>query len=54
MARICWRLSLVTAMAFALALGQRVRAATDDDGWTRFRETYRELVETNTTLSQGD
>jgi acetylornithine deacetylase/succinyl-diaminopimelate desuccinylase-like protein len=29
-------------------------AATDDDGWPRFRETYRELVETNTTLSAGD
>ena len=29
-------------------------AAQDDDGWQRFRDTYRELVETNTTLSAGD
>jgi acetylornithine deacetylase/succinyl-diaminopimelate desuccinylase-like protein len=37
-----------------MATGAQVRAATDDDGWPRFRETYRELVETNTTLSVGD
>src|SRR5476649_120354 len=37
-----------------MATGARVCAATDDDGWPRFRETYRELVETNTTLSVGN
>src|SRR5476649_3006733 len=37
-----------------MATGARVCAATDDDGWPRFREIYRELVETNTTLSVGD
>ena len=36
------------------AAGQRAGAAPDEDGWPRFRETYRELVETNTTLSAGD
>lgn len=29
-------------------------ATAGDDGLTRFRETYKELVETNTTLSAGD
>ena len=29
-------------------------AASDDDGLARFRATYKELVETNTTLSAGD
>lgn len=29
-------------------------AYAGDDGLTRFRETYKELVETNTTLSAGD
>ena len=42
------------SLVVLLAMTQRVRAATDDDGWPRFRETYRELVETNTTLSAGD
>ncbi len=46
---------VLTAAALALAsLGQRAGAASDDDGWPRFREIYRELVETNTTLSAGD
>jgi acetylornithine deacetylase/succinyl-diaminopimelate desuccinylase-like protein len=30
------------------------QAATDAEGLQRFREIYRELVETNTTLSAGD
>ena len=46
----------LTAASFIVltAMAQGVRAATDDEGWPRFRETYRELVETNTTLSAGD
>ncbi len=46
----------LTATTFVVlqVMTQRVGAATDDDGWPRFRETYRELVETNTTLSAGD
>ncbi len=31
-----------------------VQAATDPEGLQRFREIYKELVETNTTLSAGD
>lgn len=45
---------LAAAALLLWAMGQRARAAADDDGWPRFRETYRELVETNTTLSAGD
>ena len=43
-------------VATLLAAGQVTYAATngDSDGWPRFRDTYRELVETNTTLSAGD
>jgi acetylornithine deacetylase/succinyl-diaminopimelate desuccinylase-like protein len=49
------RLKLSAAALIAIVtVGQRAGAATDDDGWPRFRETYRELVETNTTLSAGD
>ena len=48
-------LRLTGAALFALlTLGWRTSQAADDDGWPRFRETYRELVETNTTLSVGD
>jgi acetylornithine deacetylase/succinyl-diaminopimelate desuccinylase-like protein len=36
----------------AAAAAASAKAA--DDGLTRFRETYKELVETNTTLSAGD
>lgn len=43
----------VSLLAIAAA-GQCAYAAADEDGWPRFRETYRELVETNTTLSAGD
>ena len=49
-----YALTLTAASLFVLAMAQRVCAATDDDSWPRFRETYRELVETNTTLSAGD
>jgi len=43
-----------TTLIGLLALGSRTGVAADDDGWQRFRDTYRELVETNTTLSAGD
>jgi hypothetical protein len=49
-----YALTLTAASLFVLAMAQRVCAATDEDSWPRFRETYRELVETNTTLSAGD
>jgi acetylornithine deacetylase/succinyl-diaminopimelate desuccinylase-like protein len=39
------------AMVFLAATSH---AKTNDDGLARFRETYKELVETNTTLSAGD
>ncbi len=45
---------LATATLVLAAAGQRAGAAADEYGWPRFRETYRELVETNTTLSVGD
>ncbi len=45
------KLSLVVVAAWAAA---PAAAATGDDGYTRFRSIYRELVETNTTLSAGD
>jgi acetylornithine deacetylase/succinyl-diaminopimelate desuccinylase-like protein len=44
---------LAAAWLVQLAICQPAAAASDD-GWARFRETYRELVETNTTLSAGD
>ena len=47
------RLTAASLLAL-LAAGSCARAAADEDGWARFRETYRELVETNTTLSAGD
>ena len=49
-----YALTRTAASLFLLAMAQRVCAATDEDSWPRFRETYRELVETNTTLSAGD
>jgi acetylornithine deacetylase/succinyl-diaminopimelate desuccinylase-like protein len=48
-----WTAAVAVLIALP-ALGQRAAAATDEDSWPRFRETYRELVETNTTLSAGD
>ena len=45
---------LITVPLFVLvSAGLRVSAASDDDGWPRFRETYKELVETNTAASTG-
>jgi acetylornithine deacetylase/succinyl-diaminopimelate desuccinylase-like protein len=38
----------------ALSAGGAALAASEDTGAARFRETYKELVETNTTLSSGD
>jgi acetylornithine deacetylase/succinyl-diaminopimelate desuccinylase-like protein len=40
--------------ALALLLAGRALAADPDPSYARFRDTYRELVETNTTLSAGD
>jgi len=37
-----------------LCEGVSAQAATDSEGLQRFREIYKELVETNTTLSVGD
>jgi acetylornithine deacetylase/succinyl-diaminopimelate desuccinylase-like protein len=37
-----------------LAVAVAARATTSNEGIARFRETYKELVETNTTLSAGD
>jgi acetylornithine deacetylase/succinyl-diaminopimelate desuccinylase-like protein len=37
-----------------LAVAVVARATSSDEGIARFRETYKELVETNTTLSAGD
>ncbi len=37
-----------------LCEGVPAQAATDSEGLQRFREIYKELVETNTTLSAGD
>jgi acetylornithine deacetylase/succinyl-diaminopimelate desuccinylase-like protein len=45
---------LPAATLVVVAMGQRAGTVADEDGWPRFRETYRELVETNTTLSAGD
>ena len=43
----------ICAIALLAAAGT-AHAKSRDDGITRFRETYKELVETNTTLSAGD
>jgi acetylornithine deacetylase/succinyl-diaminopimelate desuccinylase-like protein len=47
------RATAIYAIAL-LAVAGNVRATTSEKGITRFRETYKELVETNTTLSAGD
>jgi acetylornithine deacetylase/succinyl-diaminopimelate desuccinylase-like protein len=49
--------SRIFALAFvlsALAAAATANAASDTDGRQRFRDIYKELVETNTTLSAGD
>jgi acetylornithine deacetylase/succinyl-diaminopimelate desuccinylase-like protein len=44
-----------TALALgALCTAQALAASANDPGYARFRDTYKELVETNTTLSAGD
>ena len=48
-----FRVATGCAIALLAAAGA-ARAAAADDGLARFRETYKELVETNTTLSVGD
>ena len=53
MNRKALRAPLLVPFLFAPALAGAA-AAPADDGWTRFRDIYRELVETNTTLSAGD
>jgi acetylornithine deacetylase/succinyl-diaminopimelate desuccinylase-like protein len=52
MARISMCLSSLVIMTLCNLAS--ARAATDVDGRQRFREIYKELVETNTTLSAGD
>jgi hypothetical protein len=46
---------VLAALAIAtLCDGTTAQATTDAEGLQRFREIYKELVETNTTLSAGD
>ena len=45
---------LKAAIALLLASGATVYAQPGDAGLARFRQTFKELVETNTTLSSGD
>src|SRR5580692_12477536 len=52
MARISMCLSSLVIMTLCNLAS--ARAATDVDGRQRFRAIYKELVETNTTLSAGD
>jgi acetylornithine deacetylase/succinyl-diaminopimelate desuccinylase-like protein len=50
-----FRILLATGFALAsLTATTSVSAATDPDGLQRFRGIYKELIETNTTLSIGD
>jgi acetylornithine deacetylase/succinyl-diaminopimelate desuccinylase-like protein len=47
--------SATVLAVIAMLVGARLGyAQSDDKGLERFRETYKELVETNTTLSAGD
>jgi acetylornithine deacetylase/succinyl-diaminopimelate desuccinylase-like protein len=46
-------LTVLAALAL-LGVAQQAYAQSGDKGLERFRETYKELVETNTTLSAGD
>jgi acetylornithine deacetylase/succinyl-diaminopimelate desuccinylase-like protein len=46
-------LTAVTALAILVGVGS-ADAQSGDKGRERFRDTYKELVETNTTLSAGD
>ena len=50
-----FRLLLATIFTItSLANSKPVSAAVDPDGLQRFRDLYKELIETNTTLSAGD
>jgi acetylornithine deacetylase/succinyl-diaminopimelate desuccinylase-like protein len=51
--KITNKVTLFGAIALLIATGT-AGAKAADDGLPRFRETYKELVETNTTLSAGD
>jgi acetylornithine deacetylase/succinyl-diaminopimelate desuccinylase-like protein len=50
------RISMFLAVVVIATISEAIpaQAATDAEGLQRFRETYKELVETNTTLSAGD
>src|ERR1700693_3203962 len=50
------RISMSLAALVIATLSEAIpaQAATDAEGLQRFREIYKELVETNTTLSAGD
>jgi hypothetical protein len=50
------RISMFLAVVVIATISEAIpaQAATDAEGLQRFRETYKELVETNTTLSVGD
>jgi acetylornithine deacetylase/succinyl-diaminopimelate desuccinylase-like protein len=45
---------MAMTIGMAVLAAARGACAAEDDGLARFRETYKELVETNTTLSAGD
>jgi len=45
---------LLATTALVVATATSVSAATDSDGLQRFKGIYKELIETNTTLSIGD
>jgi acetylornithine deacetylase/succinyl-diaminopimelate desuccinylase-like protein len=45
---------LLATTALVVATATSVSAATDSDGLQRFKGIYKELIETNTTLSVGD
>ena len=47
-------MSLAALLIATLSAAVPAQAATDAEGLQRFREIYKELVETNTTLSVGD
>jgi hypothetical protein len=50
----CIRALLAAWVVTALCGAIPAQAATDAEGLQRFREIYKDLVETNTTLSAGD
>jgi acetylornithine deacetylase/succinyl-diaminopimelate desuccinylase-like protein len=46
--------TLAASLICSLCVSIPAQASTETEGLKRFRETYKELVETNTTLSAGD